>query len=112
MLDRIPQDASVAGDTFQIPHFADRDEVYIFDNNDIKTETITTYDDQGNPITQEEKSIIDVGKYDYFVVPVGTEFYNEVTPLFARYGIEKVDECRGRVEIYKNPSYVPENGGN
>ncbi len=90
MLDEIPQDASVICDTWLLPHIADRDEVYLLDNNDY------------NAATNE---IIEPEKYDFFVVPVGTELTNNLLPLFDELGITLYDEIPGRIQVYKSPLY-------
>lgn len=90
MLDEIPQDASVVCDTWLLPHIADRDEVYLLDNNDY------------NAATNE---IIEPEKYDFFVVPVGTELTNNLLPLFEEMGITLYDEIPGRIQVYKSPLY-------
>lgn len=90
MLDTIPQDASVACDTWLLPHIADREEIYILDNNDYN---------------EAENSIVDPERYDFFVIPVGTDLYNNIQPLFEEFGITLYDEIDGRIEIYKSPLY-------
>lgn len=90
MLDEIPQDASVVSDTWLLPHIADRDEIYLWDNDDY------------NAATNE---IVDPERYDFFVVPVGTELTNNVLPLFEEMGITLYDEIPGRIQIYKSPLY-------
>ncbi|SFX88917.1 DUF2079 domain-containing protein [Ruminococcus sp. XPD3002] len=89
MLDRIPEEASVGGDNFLLPHMADRDEAYIFDFNDLN---------------QEEMTIIDVDRYDYFVIPTSSDLYNAIFPYFEKYGITEVDDCQGRIKVFKNPN--------
>lgn len=90
MLDEIPQDASVVCDTWLVPHIADRDEIYLLDNNDYNA---------------AENKIIEPEKYDFFVVPVGTELTNNLLPLFDELGITLYDEIPGRIQIFKSPLY-------
>lgn len=90
MLDEIPQDASVACDTWLLPHIADRDEVYLLDDGDYNAET--------NEIRNPER-------YDFFVVPVGTDLTNNLLPLFEEMGITLYDEIPGRIQVYKSPLY-------
>ena len=90
MLDTIPQDASVVCDTWLVPHIADRAEIYILDNNDYN---------------EAENKIVDPERYDFFVVPVGTELYNKIQPLFEELEITLYDKIDGRIEIYKSPLY-------
>lgn len=90
MLDEIPQDAAVACDTWLLPHIADRDEVYLLDGGDYNAET---------------NEIIEPERYDFFVVPVGTELTNNLLPLFDEMGITLYDEIPGRIQIYKSPLY-------
>lgn len=89
MLDRIPEEASVGGDNFLLPHMADRDEAYIFDYNDIN---------------QDEQTIIDVDRYDYIVIPTTSDIYESLLPYFDKYGITEVDDCWGRIKVFKNPN--------
>ncbi len=90
MLDRIPHDAAVACDTWLVPHIANRDEVYLLDNNDYNA---------------SENKIVDPERYDFFVIPVGTELYNNIQPLFEEMGITLYDKIDGRIEIYESPLY-------
>lgn len=90
MLDEIPQDASVACDTWLLPHIADRDEVYLLDDGDYNAET---------------NEIIRAERYDFFVVPVGTDLTNNLLPLFEEMGITLYDEIPGRIQVYKSPLY-------
>ena len=67
MIQSVPEDASLAIDTWLLGHGANRDEVYLFDNGDLD---IINPDDvaAGNP---PQGTIKEIEKYDYFIISEG-----------------------------------------
>lgn len=90
MLDSIPKDASVATDTFLVPHLADHKEVYIFDNGDYS----------------EDGMMYEPNRYDFVVIPVRTDHYENEKTALGNDGYILWSEIEGKCQIYMNPNYT------
>ncbi len=90
-LDAIPEDAVIAGNPFLIPHLSDRDEVYIFDMNDID---------------QNTNEVKDIEKYDFIVLKNGENSCLAAEPILGEYGFVKLKTgVSDRVTIFMSPDY-------
>ncbi len=91
MLDSIPEDAVIAGNSLIISHLCDRDEVYIFDYNDL------------NP---EKTQIINPERYDFIVLFVHSDVYADAVPLLENEGFTLWSQhSDNHIVIYKSPLY-------
>ena len=91
MLDSIPEDAVIAGNSLIISHLCDRDEVYIFDYNDL------------NP---EKTQIINPERYDFIVLFVHSDVYVDAVPLLENEGFTLWSQhTDNHIAIYKSPLY-------
>lgn len=90
ILESIPDDASVLCDTWLVPHIANRSEVYLLDNNDYNA---------------EENTIVNLEKYDFFVISTYSEVYSNMQPLFEELGITLYASANNHIEIYKSSQY-------
>lgn len=91
-LDEIPKDAAVGADVFSIPHLADHKEVYIFDNND--------FNEDGTITTPE--------KFDFIVVPMLSETYDNHNTDIENNGYTVYNQVDDRYRIYVSPDYISE----
>lgn len=89
MLDSIPKGASVATDTFLVPHVADHKEVYIFDSGD--------YNEEGTMYEPE--------RYDFVVIPVRTDHYENEKNALSNSGYILWSEIEGKCQVYMSPNY-------
>jgi len=90
-LDAIPEDAVIAGNPFLIPHLSDRDEVYVFDMNDID---------------QNANKVKDIEKYDFIVLKNGETPCLAAEPILGEYGFVKLKTgVSDRVTIFMSPDY-------
>ena len=91
MLDSIPEDAVIAGNSLIMSHVCDRKEVYIFDYNDL------------NP---EKTQIINPERYDFIVLFVHSDIYVDAVPLLESEGFTLWSEhSDNHIVIYKSPLY-------
>ena len=91
MLDSIPEDAVIAGNSLIISHLCDRDEVYIFDYNDM------------NP---EKTQIINPQRYDFIVLFVHSDVYADAVPPLENLGFTLWSQHpENHIAIYKSPLY-------
>ena len=101
MIQTVPKDASLAIDTWLLPHAANRDKVYLFDNSDIDLYN-------ADQVAQGEApfgAVREIEKYDYFIISENWEYYNLCTQAFSENGIHMVDEIPGRIAVFKSDSY-------
>lgn len=94
-LDSVPQDASVVSNTWYMPHIADREEVYILDMNDLKTD----------PNDENVKTLIDMFRYDFYVLSTGDEITPIITPQLEAAGFTVFSQAENRMIIYVSPEY-------
>ena len=86
-LDRIPEDAVIAGNSVYIAHLCDRKEVYIFDTGDL---------------TADQTAMLEPGRFDFIVLSRSDSTYrNAITA--AGY---TVWSSAGAIDIYVSPSYI------
>ncbi len=99
-LDTIPEDGSVAINTWLLPHAADRAEVYILDGNDYILEK--------DPATEEEtfKGIKEPGRYDFFVLRTTEPFHADVVAELQRLGFTEFNRLNDYMVIYVSPQYI------
>ncbi len=98
-LDSVPKDGSVIANTWYLPHIADREEVYIFDNNDFYID----------PVDETNKTLINTDRYDFYAMSYGDENTNIAIPQLEALGWTKFNEVEGSMVIYVSPDYVPAN---
>ena len=89
-LDTIPRDASVSATPFYVGHIAERDEIYLYDMNDVD---------------EAAQTINDMDSFDFFVFGPNTDIGNFTAPILERNRWEVFAEVPERVIIYKNPNY-------
>lgn len=92
-LDTIPSDAAVICDTSDLPHIADRDAVYIFDDNDLEF--------SGDEII----GLKDSERYDFYVMRCGDERTTAAVPYLEQAGFTVFAECENTIVIYQSPAY-------
>lgn len=91
LLDSIPEDAVIAGNSLIISHLCDREEVYIFDYNDLN---------------EEKTQIINPERYDFIVLFVHTAVYEDTVPLLENEGFTLwAQHTDDHIAIYKSPGY-------
>lgn len=90
MLDSIPEDAVIAGNALITSHVCDRDEVYIFDYNDL------------NP---EKTELINPERYDFIALFIKSDIYVDAVPLLEREGFTLWAQSNDHIVIYKSPQY-------
>lgn len=90
MLDSIPEDAVIAGNSLIISHLCDREEVYIFDNNDLNA---------------EKTELIDPERYDFIVLFVQSDVFVNAEPLLEKEGFTLWSQSNDHIVIYKSPLY-------
>lgn len=93
-LDSVPEDASVAANTWYQPHISNRDEVYLLDGNDL----IPDPNDENNKVMKEPN------RYDFVVMSDNDENTIYFQPDLERNGFTEYRHEEG-VWIYVNPSY-------
>ena len=98
-LDSVPEDGRVIANTWYLPHIANREEVYIFDNNDFYID----------PVDETNKTLIDTDRYDFYAMSYGDENTNIAIPQLEALGWTKFNEVEGSMVIYVSPNYVPAN---
>lgn len=98
-LDSVPEDGRVIANTWYLPHIANREEVYIFDNNDFYVD----------PVDETNKTLIDTDRYDFYAMSYGDENTNIAIPQLEALGWTKFNEVEGSMVIYVSPNYVPAN---
>ena len=91
VLDTIPEDACVYATPFFVAHIANRDQLYLYDMNDVD---------------QDAGIIKDMDKIDFLVIGPYTEISDFSVPILEANGWELFGEVSSRVEIYKNPNYA------
>ncbi len=91
LLDSIPEDAVIAGNSLIISHLCDRDEVYIFDYNDL------------NP---EKTELINPERYDFIVFFNHSDIFVNAVPLLEKEGFTLWSQhTEEHITIYKSPWY-------
>lgn len=89
MLNALPKDKVVGAIAFMLPHCANRDYVYLIDNNDFEAETDRFLDPQ---------------KYDMLVLSPNGDIAQRAVPQLEAMGWTLYDEVPGRLVIYQNPA--------
>ena len=89
MLNDLPKDKVVGAIAFMLPHCANRDYVYLIDNNDFENETDRFLDPQ---------------KYDLLVFGPNGDIAQRAVPQLEAMGWTVYDEVPGRLVIYQNPA--------
>ena len=88
LIDSIPEDASVACDSFYLPHLAQRDEIYLLDSNDVEPPSFTDFvivrTEQNEEWEDQEVSKLQTEGYVYY------------------------DGCQDMMDIYVSPEYLAE----
>ncbi len=95
-LDSIPEDGSVAVNTWMLPHTADRKEVYTLDNNDFNLD----------PADQSFQGIREIERYDFFVLRNADEYTADVIRELEAAGYTLYNQIEGYMVIYVSPHYV------
>lgn len=90
MLDSIPEDAVIAGNSLIISHLCDRDEVYIFDYNDFNA---------------EKTELVDPERYDFIALFIQSDVFVDAVPLLEREGFTLWSQSNDHIVIYKSPLY-------
>lgn len=90
MLDSIPEDAVIAGNALIISHVCDRDEVYIFDYNDLNS---------------EKTELINPERYDFIALFIKSDIYADAVPLLEKEGFTLWSQSNDHIVIYKSPLY-------
>jgi uncharacterized membrane protein len=91
----VPEDASVVVNTWYLPHIANRNEVYIFDNNDFDID----------PDDDTIRTLKDPDRYDFFVMSYGDDATGYAIPQLEALGYTKYNEVENYMVIYKSPTY-------
>ena len=94
-LDSLPQDASVISNTWYLPHIADRKEIYILDQNDIKK----------NPNDENIMELVSPDRYDLYVMSHRDENTLKYIELLHAKGFTLFDELEGDIIVYAHPNY-------
>lgn len=89
-LDTIPETAVVGGDSVFVSHLCDRKEIYIFDKNDINA---------------DKTALLEPDRYDFVVLRINSEVYNDAVPLLEKEGYTLWKTASNTIAIYKSPSY-------
>lgn len=89
-LDSIPEDAVIAGNALIISHLCDRDEVYIFDYNDLNA---------------EKTELIDPERYDFIALFIKSDIFADAVPLLEKEGFTLWAQSNDHIIIYKSPLY-------
>ena len=88
LIDSIPENASVACDSFYLPHLAQRDEIYLLDSNDVEPPSFTDFvivrTEQNEEWEDQEVSKLQTEGYVYY------------------------DGCQDMMDIYVSPEYLAE----
>ena len=100
MIQSVPEDASLAIDTWLLPHAANRDEVYLFDSGDIE---VYNPDDVANGYAPAG-AVKELEKYDYFIISQGWEYYSLCVDQLTTNGYVMMDEIPGRISMYGKTS--------
>ncbi len=90
-LDSIPEDAVVYATPFFISHIAERDELYLYDLNDVN---------------QDANTINNLDQIDFIVMGTNTEIADFTIPIVLENGWTLYGEVPGRLQIYKSPAYT------
>lgn len=88
-LDTIPDGYSVISDTVYLPHIADREEIYLFGDED--------FEKNGDEII----GLKDMERYDFYVL----NRWNDAVPYLEIAGYTIFAECENTVVIYVNPDF-------
>ena len=102
MIQSVPEDASLAIDTWLLPHAANRDRGYLFDNGDIEIYN----PDQVAEGEAAIGTVKDIQKYDFFILSENWENYGICTQAFEQYGITMIDEIPGRIALFRSSAYA------
>ncbi len=97
-LDTIPENGSVAVNTWLLPHVADRKEVYTLDNSDFE---INAADESFVRIKEKER-------YDFFVLRTQMDYYAEVSAELQAAGYTVYNTMDDYMVIYVSPHFVAE----
>lgn len=90
MLDSIPEDAVIAGNALITSHLCDRDEVYIFDYNDLNA---------------EKTELINPERYDFIALFIHSDVYVDAVPLLENEGFTLWSQANDHIVVYKSPLY-------
>ena len=90
----IPEDASVAANTWFVPHVANRDEVYLFDKNDFAR-------DSEDNIT----GILNLQRYDFYALSRADENTNSAINYLEQAGYQIFNQTENYIIIYVSPDY-------
>ena len=88
LIDSIPEDASVACDSFYLPHLAQRDEIYLLDSNDVEPPSFTDF-----VIVRTEQN---------------EEWEDQEVGKLQTEGYVYYDGCQDMMDIYVSPEYLAE----
>lgn len=92
-LDTIPDGYSVISNTSYLPHIADRNEIYLFGDED--------FIKNGDEIT----GLKDMEHYDFYVLSRGDSKTSSAIPYLESAGYMIFAECENTVVIYVNPNF-------
>lgn len=95
-LDSIPGDASVAANTWYVPHIADRNEVYIVDGADLTAD----------PANEENKILIDPYRCEFYALSPNDENTPYIVQSLESAGFTLYNELAGSILIYASPAYT------
>ncbi|MDO5557982.1 MAG: DUF2079 domain-containing protein [Oscillospiraceae bacterium] len=94
-LNSIPEDASVIGFGYYMPHIANRDEVYLFDQANLES-----------PLEEGKEVVIkDVMNYDFFILKNSDEITEPSRKYLEKSGFTIYKEFEDVFVIYINPQY-------
>lgn len=94
-LDSIPEDASVACNTWYLPHIADREEIYVLDNGDFNVD----------PNDETIKTLKEINRYDFFVMSVYDDYTEQASAQLEAAGFRLYNKLDGTMVIYVSPHY-------
>lgn len=90
ILQSIPEDTVIGGESVFIAHLCDRKEVYIFDKDDLNA---------------DKTAVLEPDKYDFLVFRKNSEIYNTAVPLIEKEGFTLWKSAGSHFAIFKNPNY-------
>ncbi len=92
-LETIPADGIVISNTGYLPHIANRDEIYLLDDDD--------FEKNGDEII----GLKDMEQYDFYVLSYGDAKTDSAIPYLESAGFTVFADCENAVIIYQNPNY-------
>lgn len=94
-LDSIPEDGVVVSNTYYVPHCANRDSIYMLQEN------MLIIDDE-NPQNNQFRNM---DRYDFFVLSPWDSLTDSIVPIIERNGYTLYNRVDGRILVYVSPNY-------